>query len=70
MIKLFGASWCNPCKMAKKWLKDHNIDYKYIDVEENGLEVSEFNIMSVPTIVKDDIVITGFQDQEYRQKLL
>ena len=70
MVKLFGASWCNPCKMAKKWLNDHNIAFEYIDVEGGSQEIEKYNIMSVPTIVKGDMIITGFQENEYKQKLL
>lgn len=69
-MKLFGASWCNPCQMAKKWLNDHNIAFEYIDVESGHEDVDKYNIMSVPTIVKGDEVITGFQVEEYKQKLL
>lgn len=70
MIKLFGASWCNPCKQAKKWLLDHNIAFEYIDVESGHEDVEKYNIMSVPTIVKEEMIITGFQEAEYKEKLL
>lgn len=69
-MKLFGADWCNPCRQAKKWLADHGIAYEYIDVESGHEDIEKYNIMSVPTIVKGEEVITGFQESEYKEKLL
>lgn len=56
--------------MAKKWLNDHNIAFEYIDVEDGSEEVEKYNIMSVPTILKGGTMIIGFQEDEYKQKLL
>lgn len=69
MIKLFGASWCNPCRMAKKWLNDHAVAFEYIDVEGGSPEVDKYRIMTVPTLIMGDKIITGFSAQEYTEEL-
>lgn len=32
-FKLFGASWCNPCKMAKQIMEQKGLDYTFFDVD-------------------------------------
>ena len=36
MIKLYGIPNCDTIKKARKWLKDHNIDYKFHDYKKLG----------------------------------
>ena len=31
----YGKKNCMKCKMTKKWLTNHNIQFKYIDIEED-----------------------------------
>jgi glutaredoxin len=33
-IAIYGASWCGPCTLLKKQLKDDGIPYTYIDVDQ------------------------------------
>ena len=53
----FYATWCMPCKMQSQILtdiKDKNIDnlsIVKIDVDNNEDLVSDFNIVSVPTLL-------------------
>ena len=48
-----SASWCNPCKEAKRYIKSIGAEYKvsYIDVEENEALVSLYKIKNVPTFI-------------------
>lgn len=32
-IKLYGADWCPDCRRAKAYLKEHQIDFEFIDVD-------------------------------------
>jgi thioredoxin reductase (NADPH) len=32
-LKLYGADWCPHCRRAKSYLKEHNIDFEFIDVD-------------------------------------
>ena len=35
-IKFYGADWCSDCRRAKKFLKENNIDFDFIDVDINA----------------------------------
>ena len=32
-IKLFGADWCPDCRRAKSFLKEHQVEFEFIDVD-------------------------------------
>ena len=32
-ITFYGADWCPDCRRAKKYLKENNIDYDFVDVD-------------------------------------
>lgn len=62
MIKLYGASWCAPCKSVKLLLEENNVQYDYCDIdqEENLKALQELGVRGVPTLVKEDgSFITG-----------
>ena len=55
LIKI-GASWCGPCNLMDKRLKDFNAcDYKSYDVEDEDDEtvavIDEYNVRNVPVLV-------------------
>lgn len=55
LIKI-GASWCGPCNLMDKRLKDFNAcEYKAYDVEDEDDETAEivekYNVRSIPVIV-------------------
>jgi glutaredoxin len=56
---MYGTSWCNDTKRARKFLEDHGIPYQYIDVDhdEAGLQLTKTinnGHRVVPTIVFPD----------------
>ena len=58
-ILVYGTSWCGDTKRACRFLDDHNIEYLFIDIDQdkNGEKVvREINegSRSVPTIVFTD----------------
>lgn len=60
----FHAEWCMPCKAsAPAWeaFKQHNpsLQFQDVDVDMNEEVVTQFGIMSVPTLVlvEDDKII-------------
>jgi glutaredoxin-like protein len=58
-IKFYGVVWCGDCTRSKRYLKQHEIAYDYIDVDEDaeGLEfVKSVNSgrRIVPTILFPD----------------
>lgn len=38
MTKLFGIKNCDTVKKAKRWLENHNLDYHFIDVRQDGID--------------------------------
>ena len=51
----FWATWCRPCKMFSPILeeisKENNIWIAKIDVDQNPIQASKYNITSVPTTI-------------------
>lgn len=52
----FWAAWCGPCRMMGpifEELSDDMTDVKFakLSTEDHGDKASEFNIMSIPTLV-------------------
>ncbi|MEE9397389.1 MAG: ArsC family reductase [Methylococcales bacterium] len=40
MTTLFGIKNCDTVRKARKWLKEHEVDYKFHDFRADGLDVS------------------------------
>lgn len=55
-ILKFYAEWCNPCKRLSKYLNEHPpaLEIEEINVEDNPMLASQFDVMSVPVIVVQD----------------
>jgi glutaredoxin len=78
-VILYTLSTCAWCRMTKQFLKDHNIEYEYIDVdlceEEDKQKIREHiqskgGPLSYPTIIVDDnVLITGFRTDKLREAL-
>ena len=57
MLIEYGKPNCMKCKMTKKWLVNHNIPFKYVDVMEDN---EAFNMLkdkgltSLPVVFKDN----------------
>lgn len=50
-ILLFGRKDCPNCKVAKEVLKKANIDYEYIDAEENVDLTKKYSVKQAPTLI-------------------
>jgi len=78
-VLMYAISTCAWCKRAKKFLKDNNIEYEYVDIDlcsrEDREKIREDILnrggrLSYPTIVIDNrILITGFQEHKIRETL-
>ena len=75
--KLYTLSTCVHCRATKLFLKEHNIDYDYIDVDMlNGKERDKArkDVMKIsggrfPTIIIGEKIIVGFQEDKLRKAL-
>jgi mycoredoxin len=58
-IVMYGTPWCGDCRVARRVLDQHRIEYQYIDIEQDEaarryvVEVNRGN-QSVPTILFPD----------------
>lgn len=78
-VLMYAISTCAWCKLTKKFLKDNNIDYEYVDVDlcdEEDKDKIRQDIMdkggslSYPTIIIDNKkVITGFRKDKLTEAL-
>lgn len=79
-VKIFTLSTCAWCKKTKRLLKDLDVEYRYIDInqcegeekDEAVKELEEYNSKkNVPTLIIDDgeEVITGFKEDEIKEVL-
>jgi glutaredoxin-like protein NrdH len=78
-VLMYALSTCVWCKMTKQYLKDHGIEYEYVDVDlcdEKDKEkirahiISKGGNLSYPTIIVDDnVLITGFRKDKFKEIL-
>lgn len=78
-VLMYAISTCAWCKMTKKFLKDNNIEYEYVDVdlcdEEDKDKIRQDILdkggsLSYPTIIIDNKkVITGFRKDKLTEAL-
>ena len=58
-ITVMGSTWCSDCKRAKRFLGDQQVEYKWVDVEQDEearkfVEEQSGGKTIIPTIVFDD----------------
>ena len=41
LIKVYGASWCDDCRRAKKFLSDQRVSYEWFDIEHDPSLIEE-----------------------------
>jgi mycoredoxin len=74
-ITMYGAEWCGDCRRSKKFLETNNVEYNYINVEEDlsaAEKVKEINngMQSIPVILfEDGTHLTEPSDTDLRVKL-
>ena len=77
-VTIFTLSTCMWCKKCKQYLKDKDIQYKYIDVDQIGSEQKK-QIMdylkenykpdriAYPFLVCDDKFVVGYDPNKYEE---
>ncbi len=78
-VLMYTISTCAWCKKTRNFLKDHNIEYTYVDVDLADQEDRERirrtilrrgGRLSYPTIIIDDkTLLTGFHKDKIKENL-
>lgn len=78
-VLVYAISTCAWCKRTKKFLKDSQIEYGYVDIDLCSREdrekiregiLSRGGRLSYPTVIVDDrVLITGFKEDELKEAL-
>ena len=76
-ILKFGATWCNACNQADRYLDrtqgDRTLEVERIDVDEQEALAIKYNVRSIPTFIavkpNGDIVgtIVGFDSKKLEE---
>ena len=76
-ITLLTLSTCMWCKKCKAWLKDHDIQYRYIDVDkiefQEKSKIIEYlkekyqSRVSYPFLICDNEVVVGYNPEKYEE---
>ena len=77
-VLYFGATWCGPCRVMKKVLKDKEVkkeldklDFRMYDVDRDKDMARRYSIKSIPTIITiKDKKMRRYVGQLSKQKLL
>ena len=72
-VKVYSTYACPWCVKAEEWLKEHNIDFEYVNVQEDRKAAEEMIRKSgqtgVPVIEIDNKIIIGFNLPEIKKAL-
>jgi glutaredoxin-like protein NrdH len=78
-VVVYALSTCVWCKMTKQFLKDHNVEYEYVDVDQceedekqkirEEIQNKGGNLSYPTTIIDDKIVVTGFRKDQLKEAL-
>ncbi len=75
-LTVYGASWCEDCKRAKKFLGEQRVHYEWVDVEQNAAGLALVEMINkgkriIPTIIfhDDDSALIEPSNAELASKL-
>jgi glutaredoxin-like YruB-family protein len=72
-VIVYGTPMCPWCDRVKEFLKEHKIEFKYIDVSQDRKAAKEMieksGQMGVPVIDIDGKIIIGFDQEAIKREL-
>jgi mycoredoxin len=74
-LLVYSTRWCSDCRVAKRVLDEHGVDYDEVDIDDHPEAVAEVlrlnhGMRSVPTIIfPDGSVLVEPSRRELAQKL-
>lgn len=70
-VILYGADWCPDCRRAKSYLSDNQVNYQFIDVDENDWATAEVERINngkriIPTVIINEVPYTNPDNVELK----
>lgn len=65
MLKVYGAQWCSFCKKAKDFLDTNNIQFEFVDIDQQiqkSTLLLDMNLKTIPQVFNGDEHIGGYTD--------
>ena len=66
--RIYGADYCPYCRSAKQLMEENGVEYEYIDLEKNDVDLSEVVGKDVRTIPQ--IFLNGKTENNVIQKIV
>jgi glutaredoxin len=67
-VTVYGAEWCPPCHTAKAYLKGREVDFKYVNIDEDREQARAISEKTgwtaIPIIQIGQEYILGFDRQK------
>ena len=70
-ITVFSRKGCMKCMMTKRFLNEHNLDFKEVDVDEDETAMArlrKLGVKSLPVVEDSNKVVCSGFDQEKMKK--
>jgi glutaredoxin len=72
-IEMYSATWCSSCGRAKTWMREHDIEFHEIDVDQRAGAMAQLQMLNprrtLPTFDVDGQVLVGFQEPRLRSTI-
>jgi len=69
-VFLYALSTCFYCQKAKKFFKENNVDFEYVDVDlQEGEEKQKLIDVKFPVMKIDDKHLVGFNEEKLKELL-
>lgn len=74
-VVMYCTDWCTDCRLARRWLDQHKIDYTEVNVDNNATaarQVREWanGDLETPTFDIDGQILVGFNSLKLKEILL
>ena len=43
MMTLYGINNCDSCRKARRWLEEHDIEFRFADIRQEGLQAGQID---------------------------
>jgi glutaredoxin len=77
-VLVYGAEWCGPCHKLQAWLREHEVEFGYVDIERNSVGLKRLkhlkhqqhlNNPGIPVIEIDGTLFSGFSPNKLEAAL-